>query len=516
MPSTNLIIALVFAALFGAGLVCLALYCLYCSFRKRCLELEHWFHLLTPKQLRSPCRHCEGTGRDIREKSRSRSSQRKSRSRSRAKRGRSRHERGGNRTIEADTEWNMIGAREGRLRAGEERLQRPRPALPAAPAVQSPGVNEHYNPWQAANSQQYAQPAMYQQVYFQVPQQPYTQGVPPLESYPMPAPLPSYQAQLASSSATSMPPFQKPPRKSRIERLEPSSRSRSRQVWKDGNRVRTTDFIHIVDDYPPIVKEAIRKAAQNKEPVLSSAMSSTDSSTSTEPVEQVPRVSIPRAVPRFAEPSPFPLPQYPDPTARVWGVPTMYPSQWNHNGGPVEQARYASPYTRPGVWILSPKEIRRPRHDPSNTPPQSKAHVDQLLSKGLLTSAGNSPEPPRRQPVERRERTTRTLRRSGRSRPQDSHEQYVRSERAEVDAQHRSEVPVHPKSNGSIGCPKADSCKITSTGHRIPSYDGIPFMSPMPLPVVEEPLSDCGYTKTEKPVTVSSVSDASPHARPTA
>jgi hypothetical protein len=41
MPSTNLIIALVFAALFGAGLVSLALYCLYSYFRKRCLELDH-------------------------------------------------------------------------------------------------------------------------------------------------------------------------------------------------------------------------------------------------------------------------------------------------------------------------------------------------------------------------------------------------------------------------------------------------------------------------------------------
>jgi hypothetical protein len=282
--------------------------------------------------------------------------------------------------IEVDTEWNAIGSEGGQLRGGgREGLQRVRPALPAASTVQDPGVTEHYNPWQPLSPRQYTQTVMYPHTYPQMPGQPYTKGAPPLESYAMPAPLPSYQAQPVPSLASSMPAYQKSARNARTQRPEVKSRSRLRQVPKDGTRVRTTDYIHIVDDYPPIVKEAIRKAAQNQEPVLSSAMSSTESSTSTEPVEEVPRVSLPRAVPRFADSSPFPSPQHPHLATQAWIAPMTYPPQWNPDEGPVEQARYASPYTRPRVWIPSPEEMRRPRHDPSNTPPSSKAHVDHLL-----------------------------------------------------------------------------------------------------------------------------------------
>lgn len=504
MPSTNLIVALVFAALFGAGLVFFALYFIHCYIRNRCLELDHWFRRLIPKQLRLPCRHCEGTGRDFGEKSRSRSSHRESRSRSRAQRGRSRYERS---VFEADTEWNAIGPKDGVLRGGR---QSPRPALPPAPTVQSPGVTEHYNPWQTSSPQMNAQPAINPQAYTQMPQQPYPRGAPQFEPHPMLAPLPSYQARPVSSSAGSVPTYHKPSRQSRTERPKTSPRSRSRQVLRDGTRVRTTDFIHIVDDYPPIVKEAIRKAAEKQEPVLSSALSSTDSSTSTEPIEEVPRASIPRATPRFANPSPFPFTRFPERAAQAWNMPSTFPPQWNHDGGPVEQVRYASPYTRPGVWVSSPKDMRRPRHDPSNT--LLRRICISCCLETLLTSAGHSPDPPRRRPAKRRESRTRTLRRSRKEGPQDRHEQYVRWEYAEeVEVQKRAEAPDQAQSSTSNLA--AGSCKTKSTEQRALSHNGIPLLSPMPVPIVEEPVSDCGSVKVVEEVTDRSSSAAKSQAR---
>ncbi|OAK97235.1 hypothetical protein IQ06DRAFT_42083 [Phaeosphaeriaceae sp. SRC1lsM3a] len=328
MPSTNLIVALVFAALFGAGLVFLSLYIIYSYVRKRCLELDHWFHLLTPKQLRSPCRHCEGTGRDVREKSRSRSSQRKSRSRSRVERGRSQQERVGKSFGQsmnvAEMEWNAISPK-GQLRGGGQGQLSPyRQALPAAPAMQSTGITEHYNAWQWSSPRQYTKAATYPQPYPQAFQLPHMKGGPQMESYAPPAPSPLHPAIPVPSSALSMPPYQKPPRKAPMERSEAKSRSKPRQAPNDSNRVRTTNYIHIVDEYPPLVKEAIRKAAMPPAPAPS-MLSSSISNASTESIEELPRVSIPQAIPRPTDASPFAFPQYPHLATRAWNAPTAYP-----------------------------------------------------------------------------------------------------------------------------------------------------------------------------------------------
>jgi hypothetical protein len=349
MVHTNLIVALVFAALFGAVLIWLAIYYIHRYIHLRCLELDHWFHLLTPPHWHTPCRHCEGTGRSKIEKSRSRSSKRRERSRGRGRRERCRHERvgygRGQRMIEADAEWNGNGQ--------GHQMQRPRQTLPMSPAMQTPGVGE-YGPWpsqwqwqgQMPGAQQFAQPAMHPQAFPQMYPQAFQQA------YGMP----QKQAMPDSSYTSSVPPYQKSSRKVQAQRSDKEATT-SKQVPKDSSRVRKTDYIHIVDDYPPIVKEAIKKAAPKPPP---SPTSLTGSSASTEPAEEVPRTSIPQATPRFGGPPLFPFLSNPTP---VFDTP-----QWNGNEGrPNKQARYALPYARPQGRMGIHVETDRRCHVSSNT-----------------------------------------------------------------------------------------------------------------------------------------------------
>jgi hypothetical protein len=302
MEHTNLIIALVFAAVFGAALIWLAIYYLHRYIHRQCLELDHWFHVLTLPHWRSPCRHCEGTGRETREKSRSRSSKRRERSRSRGRREQSRHERGGygrgQRMIEADAE-NGQGYP----------MQRTRQTLPAI------GM-EQYAPlqwgWQGQmpGVQQFAQPAMHPHAYEQM----FAQGFPQVY-------VPVLQKQAVPSKQT----YQKSSRKA-------DKKATTNDVPKESSRVRKTDYIHIVDDYPPIVKEAMKKAAPPS-----------PSSTSTEQVEEVPRTSIPQATPRFTGTSFFPF--LSDPGS---DTSASHGRSWHsRERRPSEQVRYASPYPRP-------------------------------------------------------------------------------------------------------------------------------------------------------------------------
>jgi hypothetical protein len=379
MAHTNLIIALVFAALFGSALVWLAFYYTHRYIHLRCLELDHWFHVLTPPQWRSPCRHCEGTGRNVKDKSGSRS-RRRERSKSRGRHERSRHDRRGQRMMEVDTEWDGIGQ-------NHESMRRPMRALPST-SMQNPVAPEQYDPWQGQTlggqqmGMSYSQPAMFPQAYPQMYMptfpQPYAQGGPQALPYTVPPQQMAHMAMPALSAVSSMPTYQKTPHKARTERPEPQTKSR--HATQDRSRVRRTDYIHIIsdpEDLPPIVKEAIEKSARK----VPSTSSSSDSSTSTEPAEEVPRTQIPQATPHFVEPQPlqpqpFRFPQHPHLTTRAWEA---YPWHWNGNtGGDVtqnQQARYASPNPRPKGRMSKHVDVDRRRHVPSDTPPRCSALV---------------------------------------------------------------------------------------------------------------------------------------------
>jgi hypothetical protein len=133
------------------------------------------------------------------------------------------------------------------------------------------------------------------------------------------------------------------------------------------------DFIHICDEYPPIVLEALRKAAPSS-PSSSSASSSDTSGTT----QEVPRASIPRATPGFADTLPFKFPQYPHAATRAWNTPRSYPRQWNREtmggDGPGAQARYA-PFTPMSGYTARPWGLHtnRKRSAPSNAHPHPAA-----------------------------------------------------------------------------------------------------------------------------------------------
>jgi hypothetical protein len=387
MPNTNLIVALVFAAVFGAVLVWFAFYCIYRYFRRGCLELRHWFRLVTPPHWRSPCHSCDGTGRVVvtGEKSRSRS-RRREKSRERGERTWARgYERDmhirGQRAIESGTEWH-----------GQQPMQRPRPrpALQASPAMQRHGTEEQYDSWagwqgQAPGDQQmgmtYPQPAMYPGAYPQIFPQMYPQAAPQASPFMMsPAIHQQHAPQMAipvPESVSSMPTYPKRTRDAYTEQSEErqpkTPRAKSKPAADRVPKLRKTDYIHFVDQYPPMVEEAIKRDEAIRRAAQQASSSSSDSSTSTEPVEEVPRASIPRAPSRFAGSMPFQFPQHPRLTTRMWDAPRSYPRQWTGNAGggamPTEQARYAPPYMSPEIWREKNRGAEPLHQAPSNTLP---------------------------------------------------------------------------------------------------------------------------------------------------
>jgi len=124
-----------------------------------------------------------------------------------------------------------------------------------------------------------------------------------------------------------------------------------------------TDYIHICDQYPQIVLEALH---QQRQPVFSSSSSSSASSSSTSSIHAITPTYIPRAAFQFA--------QYPHLQHHLWNpAPTSYPRQWmgqsgsRETGMEPEPLRYA-PYARAGGTRRVRGTDRR-RLAPSNAPP---------------------------------------------------------------------------------------------------------------------------------------------------
>lgn len=346
MTNKNLIIALSFAAIFGAAFIWLIIYYLHSYLHRKWIEFEHWLHVVTPPKWRSTCRHCEGTGRAVfleKGKSRSRSRKRTERSRERSM---PRHERG-QRAIE-DTGWS-----------GHNGIHQPRAALPTSSPARRHGMEEQYNPWttrqgQAPGGQQlgmtHPQPAMYFHMYPQAIPQAYPQTSP----FMMPQQQVPQMAMPIPESVSSRTTHHKHGRKVHVERpkeREPkAAETKPKSAMRSTTKTEHTDYVHIVDELPPIVLKNMKKNA----PPSSISSSSFSSSVSSDPVEEVPRSSIPQAAPRFANPTSFQIPTYQYPTTRAWGAPTSYQRQWagvqgatgGYGGRANEQARYAQPYTK--------------------------------------------------------------------------------------------------------------------------------------------------------------------------
>jgi hypothetical protein len=290
MPSTSLIIALVFAALVGIALLWLLFHYTH-RYMHLCLELSHWLHLFT----RSACPHCSGTGVEIKTREKG---PRRSRRGSRRREGRARALS----MVEAGTEWNAIAPRQ------PERVQRPQRTLLAAPSVQD---QDAFGPWQgwqqSAEYQTYAQPVAYQQDPQTVNPQPFVQGVRLTSPFHMPA------ARHGGESVQSAPVRLRPPRSTPTERSEPQPQ----RTRKKEPRVRRVDLIHIIDEYPDCIKEGIKRARER-------LISPSGSSKSKESADaEILRTSIPVGSQRHANPV-YHQPQYPQAATQA---PAAYEQQ---------------------------------------------------------------------------------------------------------------------------------------------------------------------------------------------
>jgi hypothetical protein len=65
------------------------------------------------------------------------------------------------------------------------------------------------------------------------------------------------------------------------------------------------------------------------------------------------------------------------------------------------------------------------------------------------------------------------------------------------------------------GCPEVEEVTTTPTSSQPLVHEPVPKMSPMPLPVVEEPVSDVDSTKGKPPIILGMQLDLTDDARPT-
>lgn len=319
MPSSNLIVALVFAAIFGTALIWLTLYYVHRYIHQQCLELDHWFHLTTLRRHeRHPCCDDMEQGRSSHSKIRSRSKRREK------SRGRSQYEKRSRESPEArdvDMQW-----------AGQRHRERAQRMLPASEPMHHQWQEQQFHP----SFRWHGQPPS---------------GAPMVYTQPMPSPQTAEQG-AAQASRPTMPaaalqqPFtqkapamnepshyqrqyQHPHGETRSDTRQGSQREKPSATSKSAQRQRATpkqvDYIHICDEYPPIILEALKKnEGPYSSPCSSSSSSSSDTSATT---QEVPRASIPRSTPRFANKLPFQFPQYSHLATRSWDDPTSYPRQ---------------------------------------------------------------------------------------------------------------------------------------------------------------------------------------------
>ncbi|KAF2677886.1 hypothetical protein K458DRAFT_436279 [Lentithecium fluviatile CBS 122367] len=341
MPNKNLIIAIVFAALFGAAILWLAIYHLHRFLHRKCHELGHWFHILLSHAHHAP--EPEDYGHERAGHTLSSSAKSPSRRRSRGDttssktRRRRRSPRGSPRG----------SPREEMRQRGEAwgvEMEEQRPTLTRG----FPGAE--YQPerceWEGQDelvsepSMSDAGPLMMPEAMRAAPLQ-MTPGAmraaPPPMAPPLPSPLP-----------TGIPPqlvFEPVYEQPYVEEYEPE------ESQHDTETITTLpptpvpgkmDFIHICDEYPPMVLEALRQ----QETPANSSSESVPSSDSFGSTQQIPRACIPRASPRAA----FQFSQYPYLQTRLCNTaPTSYPRQWmdKFSRREPEPPRYA-PYMRAG------------------------------------------------------------------------------------------------------------------------------------------------------------------------
>lgn len=263
MTNTSLITALVFASVFGAIIVWLVLFFTHQYIHLRYQELTHWVQRITADHSTPECCHHEG--------------KRRSRSRSR-RRGKSRDDSGRPRKQYRGRDVESYGLEDidGRQHL-ETAMARPKQLLP----MEAPQANG-------------------QQCFPSVGWQDRAPPISPV-TYPQPVKYPAFNSRRAAAIPRPMS-HQRAPQlplpKPHPEASVPKHRNTPQQLQSQPRRTRQADrvdYIHICDEYPPIVLEAMRKSAPKRPFSVSSSSSGSSDST-----QEVPRASIPHARVHFS------------------------------------------------------------------------------------------------------------------------------------------------------------------------------------------------------------------------
>ncbi|EOA83472.1 uncharacterized protein SETTUDRAFT_180608 [Exserohilum turcica Et28A] len=293
MTTTNFIIALVFAGLFGSAFILLALWCIHSYVHRCCLDIEHWFQALFSHVSRPP--PVVYVEKQERSHSKHRSQSRRSERERRVERWQTpRYHGNWGRGYEQTRKQNVEWPRQRDVEMARSPMQLSAPLQP-----QQLPYGQSYHPplgWpdQARNMQpQGAHPAVPFAMQSAIPQPPLPQiaiNMAGPVQYP-----PRYQPQRGSLDWQ---PYHEPGGSgAAIANQHKSSSAKASSAAKQARRAEKVDYIHICDEYPPMVLEALRKAAP-RSPTSSSSPSSSDVSGTT---QEVPRTSVPCATPNLAK-----------------------------------------------------------------------------------------------------------------------------------------------------------------------------------------------------------------------
>lgn len=269
MTNTNLIIAIIFAGSFGLALMFIALWCLSRYIYRCCLNIGQWLHALSPQPPKDPLVVYVENHR-----SRSRKSERgRNLDPLRTKRD---HESG-------NFEYEQTG--DGSVDT------RPTVQLCAPVQVQQQPYTPRYYPLLWQDQTQNIQSVMRHQtsMHWQA------QGTPQVPTYATQTTIPQQPNPQMTMEISE--PFQGPSRYQPHMLSQPQKclSAKARSPEKYARKARKVDYIHICDEYPPFVLEALNKAAPSSPPTSSSSSSSSSLSDGSGTTQEVPRATIPCA-----------------------------------------------------------------------------------------------------------------------------------------------------------------------------------------------------------------------------
>lgn len=346
MTTTNLVVAIVFAALFGAAIVWLAIYYLHRYIHTTYFQILHWLQYLIHDVVQEDYGREKASSR----KSRSASGNSSSPSRSRSKRERK----------PSSTLGSPRARMRQRGREWDEDLEIPRP--PRGQHIRREYYLRHseVGPGEGVSTETATAESIEDSVPDPTP--PVVQQMGPQLALPRPI------ATETNPRAVYDPGYVQPygenlPEKTQLDEGDTRTVSGLSPEPVAGK----TDYIHICDSYPPIVLEAIARQAMSHSSSSSSSLSLSSSSTS---VQEIPRAYIPRNVPRTTFQF---FPRYPSYLQnRLWNTaPTSYPRQWMGLGDErqSEPVRYAPHVMRASGERRKARNANRRRLAPSNAPP---------------------------------------------------------------------------------------------------------------------------------------------------